>query len=95
MSDSSQTLTLLAPVAGYILDRVGPRRMAVVGVAIIGCSLLVFWQATTLPLYYAASMLMALGQSLGGSNAFTLAIACRVSSTMVFVAASWSCVSRE
>jgi len=65
---------LLAPVTGYIADRVGPRRMAVSGVVLISFSLLLFWQATTLPMYYAASIVMALGQSVGGPNAFTLAV---------------------
>ncbi len=67
-------LGLLAPFTGYMADRVGPRRMAVAGVVIIAFSLLVFWQATTLPIYYAASIVMALGQSMGGPNAFSLAI---------------------
>ncbi len=65
---------LFAPFAGYIADRVGPRRMGIVGVIIIALSLLIFWQAKTLPLYYLASVTMALGQSVGGANAFTLAI---------------------
>ena len=70
----SLELGLLAPVAGYILDRFGARRMAVVGVIIISASLLLFWQAKTLPLYYAASIVMALGQSFAGSSAFTVAL---------------------
>jgi len=65
---------LLAPFTGHILDRVGPRRMAVAGVTIIACSFLIFSQATSLPVYYAACMVMALGQSIGGPNAFSLAI---------------------
>jgi MFS family permease len=65
---------IFAPFTGYIADRVGPRRMAVTGVTIIALSLLLFSQATTLPIYYAASVVMALGQSIGGANAFTLAI---------------------
>ena len=65
---------LFAPLTGYLADRVGPRRMAVTGIIIISLSLLMFSQAKTLPLYYAASVIMALGQSVGGANAFTLAI---------------------
>lgn len=65
---------LFAPFAGYIADRVGPRRMGVVGVSIISLSFLIFWQAKTLPLYYLASITMAMGQSVGGANAHTLAI---------------------
>ncbi len=65
---------LFAPFTGYIADRIGPRRMASVGVTIIALSLLIFWQAHTLPLYYLASVTMALGQSVGGANGHTLAI---------------------
>ena len=65
---------LFAPFTGYVADRVGPRRMGVIGVTVIALSLLIFSQATTLPIYYAASVVMALGQSIGGANAFTLAI---------------------
>ena len=65
---------LFAPVTGYIADRVGPRRMAMAGIVVISLSLVLFSQATTLPLYYLASVIMAMGQSIGGANAFTLAI---------------------
>lgn len=65
---------LLAPVTGHILDRVGPRKMAVTGAAIVALSMLLFSQATTLPIYYAACMIMALGMGIGGPNAFSLAI---------------------
>lgn len=65
---------LLAPVTGHILDRVGPRKMAVAGVTIVSLSMLLFSQATTLPIYYAACMVMALGQGIGGPYAFSLAI---------------------
>ena len=65
---------LLAPVTGHILDRAGPRKMAVAGVTIISVSMLLFSQATTLPIYYAACMVMALGQGIGGPNAFSLAV---------------------
>lgn len=65
---------LFAPFTGYIADRIGPRKMAITGVIIIAFSLLMFSQAKTLTIYYAASIVMSLGQSVGGSNAFTLAI---------------------
>jgi MFS family permease len=65
---------LLAPVTGYIADRVGPRKMAVTGILFVALALLLFSQATTLTLYYAACIVMGLGLSIGGPNAFTLAI---------------------
>jgi MFS family permease len=67
-------LGLLAPLTGYIADRLGPRKMAVAGVIVMSLSLVLFWQATTLTLYYAACIVMGLGQSIGGPNAFSLAI---------------------
>ena len=74
LSIRSLELGLLAPAAGFILDRFGARRMAVAGVIIIAASLLLFWQARSLPMYYAASIVMALGQSFAGSSSFTLAL---------------------
>jgi MFS family permease len=67
-------LGLLAPLTGYIADRLGPRRMAVAGVLVMSFSLVMFWQASTLAMYYAACIVMGLGQSIGGPNAFSLAI---------------------
>jgi len=65
---------LFAPVMGFVADRVGPRRMAMAGITVISLGLFLFAKATTLPLYYAASIVVALGQSIGGPNAFHLAI---------------------
>lgn len=67
-------LGLLAPLTGYIADRLGPRKMAVAGVIVMSLSLVMFWQATTLTMYYVACIVMGLGQSIGGPNAFSLAI---------------------
>jgi len=65
---------LFAPVMGFVADRVGPRRMAMAGITVIALGLFLFAKATTLPIYYAASIVVALGQSIGGPNAFHLAI---------------------
>ena len=67
-------LGLLAPLTRYIADRLGPRKMAVTGVIVMSLSLVLFWQATTLTLYYVACIVMGLGHSIGGPNAFSLAI---------------------
>lgn len=64
---------LLSPLLGYVMDRLGPRRVAVMGVTIVAVSMLIFSQARTLPVYYLASIVMSLGQSLGGFGAFNLA----------------------
>jgi len=44
------------------------------GITVISLGLFLFAKATTLPVYYAASIVVALGQSIGGPNAFHLAI---------------------
>lgn len=64
---------LLSPFMGYVLDRLGPRRAGVIGVTIVAAALVIFAQARTLPVYYTASLVMAIGQSLGGFGAFSLA----------------------
>ena len=56
---------LLAPISGVLVDRLGPRKMILSGVVLLAGGLLLFSQAHTLPVYYAASVVAALGQSLG------------------------------
>jgi MFS family permease len=64
---------VMSPFMGYLMDRLGPRRASVIGATVVSGSLFLFSQASTLPVYYAASIVMAMGQSLGGYGAFTLA----------------------
>jgi MFS family permease len=56
---------LFAPLAGVMVDRIGPRRMAAIGMIIFAVGLLMFSQARSLWVYYAASLVMAVGQSVG------------------------------
>lgn len=65
---------LLSPVSGYLLDRLGPRKMGVAGVTVLAAGLLIFSYAHDLWVYYVASVTMALGQSLGPFTPFSLAI---------------------
>jgi len=65
---------LLAPVTGILVDRLGPRRMAVAGLLLLVVGLLLFSQARTLRMFYLASAVMALGQSLGSFTPFSAAI---------------------
>ena len=65
---------LLSPFTGALVDRLGPRRMAFAGVLVLTVGLVLFSQARQLPQYYAASLLIALGQSLGGFTAFSTAV---------------------
>ena len=65
---------LLAPITGVLVDRLGPRRMAMTGIVVLAVGLVLFSQARTLQVYYAASILMAFGQSLGSLTPFSAAL---------------------
>lgn len=65
---------LLAPISGVLVDRLGPRRMALSGVVLLSLGLLVFSQAHSLPVYYAASIIAAFGQSLAAGTPFNAAV---------------------
>lgn len=65
---------LLAPFVGLLLERIGPRRMSVLGIFVVATGLLVMagmhhpWE------FYLSSMLVALGQSMGGVTPFSTTI---------------------
>ena len=65
---------VLSPVTGYMNDRLGPRRTAIIGTALMGIALLLFSKVNGLPLYFTASALLAFGQSIGGLSAYTRAV---------------------
>ena len=65
---------LLSPFTGFLQDRLGARNTCVLGILTMGVSLILFSQVCNLPMYYAGSALMALGQSIGGMNSYTTAI---------------------
>jgi len=65
---------LLAPVSGVLVDRIGPRRMTFVGVALLAGGLLLFSQARELWVYYVASVMAAFGQSLAGGTPLNAAV---------------------
>jgi sugar phosphate permease len=65
---------LLSPITGVMVDRLGPRRMAMAGIVVLTIGLLMFSQARTLEVYYASSILMAFGQSLGSLTPFSAAL---------------------
>lgn len=56
---------LMGPVEGYLVDKVGTRRMVMVGMTILGLGFLFFGQVQNLWMFYVAYLLMALGQGLG------------------------------
>ena len=65
---------LMSPVTGYLVDRLGPRKMALTGVTILSLGLLMFSQTHEVWFYYLSAMTISLGQSLGAMNPFSLAL---------------------
>ena len=65
---------LLAPVTGVMIDRLGPRRMAITGIIFTSIGLVVFSQARSLEIYYLSSLILAFGQSLGSLQPFSAAL---------------------
>jgi MFS family permease len=65
---------LLSPFTGLIVDRIGARRMALIGNVIIVAGVLLFSQAHAVPVYLVASVLISLGLSLGTGTAYPAAV---------------------
>ena len=56
---------LMGPLEGYLADRLGARRMILVGLLILGVGFLIFAGTRNLWMFYLAFIVMALGQGLG------------------------------
>ncbi len=65
---------LMAPFTGYLVDRLGPRRMAIGGLLIVFVGMLYFASAQTVWHYYSASLVIAIGQSASGFTPFSAAV---------------------
>ena len=65
---------MMGPVGGYLIDRFGPRRMATVGIIIMTLGLILFSRMSSLPTFYLASVVIALGQSLGATQGYSASI---------------------
>ena len=58
--------SLVGPLIGYLIDKLGTRRMVFIGFAIAGLGFIIFSRTTNLPTFYVAYFLIMLGIS-GGS----------------------------
>ena len=56
---------IMGPLEGLLVDRLGPRRMVLIGLLIMGGGFLLFSQVQELWQFYAAFLIMSLGGSLG------------------------------
>ena len=61
---------ILAPVSGYLIDRVGPRIMAASGNVVMTIGLLLFANMDSIWEFYVASFTIALGQGMGAHMAY-------------------------
>jgi MFS family permease len=57
---------ILGPVIGWFIDRFGPQGMIRVGIVLFGLGLMLLSQTDTLPTFYGAFLVVALGSSLCG-----------------------------
>src|SRR3954468_503230 len=57
---------MLGPLLGWFIDRFGPQGMIRVGIVVFGCGLMLLSQTDTLPAFYAAFVVIALGASFCG-----------------------------
>ena len=66
---------LTMPVAGYLVDRVGARRLLLAGVTLVGGGFLAMSQIQALWQFYISASIIAVGMSLSGLPVCTVAIA--------------------
>ena len=57
---------LLGPIQGWLVDRFGPRKILTIGLVIFAIGFFLFSQVNSIPTYFLAFILIALGSSLGG-----------------------------
>jgi MFS family permease len=65
---------ILGPLLGWFIDRFGPQGMIRVGVVVFGCGLMLLSQTGTLPGFYGAFLVIALGSSLCGMFPVNIAL---------------------
>ena len=57
--------TVMGPVAGYLVDKLGPRKMVLLGLPVLGLGFLLFSQVRHLWQFYAAFVVMSMGGGFG------------------------------
>lgn len=57
---------LLAPVVGWLTDRVGPRRVVTIGIVLFGAGLMLLSSINSVAMFFATFLLVAVGSSLSG-----------------------------
>jgi len=57
--------SIIGPVMGYLIDRLGPQRMVFFGITVVGLGYIVFSRTTNLPMFYLAYFIIITGASAG------------------------------
>ena len=65
---------MLGPPEGWAIDRFGPRAVTRTGLVLLGLGLLLFSRINSLPVFFAAFLLMSVGASLGGFLPLSVAV---------------------
>ncbi len=65
---------LIGPIEGWLIDRLGPRFVMVVGMVILGAGLIIFGLVNSLAVYYGALLVIALGASFAGFLVMTVVL---------------------
>jgi MFS family permease len=66
--------SILGPVAGFLIDKFGPRLVVGIGVVITGLGLILLGTTNSLWMYYVSNIVMALGLSLEGMMVMSVAV---------------------
>ncbi|MDP6653147.1 MAG: hypothetical protein QGF90_13755, partial [Gammaproteobacteria bacterium] len=65
---------LIAPVAGWLIDRYGPRRLLYFGITTMGLCFILLSRITALWMLYAVFLLIATASSFGGGRPINVAV---------------------
>jgi MFS family permease len=57
--------SIMGPIAGYLIDRVGPRRMVLIGMSVLGIGFVAFSRVNSLWQFYLVFIVMSSGTGLG------------------------------
>ena len=66
--------SVLGPIEGYLVDRIGPRWMATIGVSVMGLGLILFGLTNSMFMYYVANIVIALGTGFQGLLVMSVAV---------------------
>jgi sugar phosphate permease len=66
---------LIAPIAGWLIDRYGPRRLLYIGISVMGLCFILLSRITSLWMLYVVFMVIASASSFGGGRPINVAVA--------------------